>query len=114
MPTAATGRVLAGRYRLISELGVGGMGVTYRAWDDVNGMPVVVKMPKREAQSNEEALRRFAREIDAMLSLSHEHIVPITDHGDDDGCPYVVMRFLPGGSLADHRRRDDDGNPLAC
>jgi formylglycine-generating enzyme required for sulfatase activity/serine/threonine protein kinase len=113
MPTAATGRILAGRYRLISELGVGGMGVTYRAWDDDDAVPVVVKMPKREAQSDEEALRRFAREIDAMLALPHEHIVPITDHGDDDGCPYVVMRFLPGGSLADHRRRDDDGNPLA-
>jgi len=113
MPTAATGRILAGRYRLISELGVGGMGVTHRAWDDDDAVPVVVKMPKREALSDEESLRRFAREIDAMLSLPHEHIVPITDHGDDDGCPYVVMRFLPGGSLADHRRRDDDGNPLA-
>jgi len=113
MTTAATGRILAGRYRLISELGVGGMGVTYRAWDDVKLVPVVVKMPKREAQSDEESLRRFAREIDAMLAVPHEHIVPITDHGDDDGCPYVVMRFLPGGSLADHRRRDDEGNPLA-
>jgi serine/threonine protein kinase len=113
MPTAATGRILAGRYRLISELGVGGMGITYRAWDDVNAVPVVVKMPKREAQSDGEALRRFAREIDAMLALPHDHIVPITDHGEENGCPYVVMRFLPGGSLADHRRRDDDGNPLA-
>jgi 3-oxoacyl-[acyl-carrier protein] reductase len=70
MPTAVTGRILAGRYRLISELGVGGMGVTYRAWDDVNAVPVVVKMPKREAQSDEEALRRFAREIDAMLAVN--------------------------------------------
>jgi formylglycine-generating enzyme required for sulfatase activity len=113
MPTAATGRILAGRYRLISQLGVGGMGITYRAWDDVNAVPVVVKMPKREAQSDEDALRRFAREIDAMLALPHDHIVPITDHGEENGCPYVVMRFLPGGSLADHRRRDDDGNPLA-
>jgi formylglycine-generating enzyme required for sulfatase activity len=113
MPTAATGRILAGRYRLISQLGVGGMGITYRAWDDVNAVPVVVKMPKREAQSDQEALRRFAREIDAMLALPHDHIVPITDHGEQNGCPYVVMRFLPGGSLADHRRRDDDGNPLA-
>ena len=113
MPTAATGRILAGRYRLISQLGVGGMGITYRAWDDVNAVPVVVKMPKREAQSDEEALRRFAREIDAMRALPHDHIVPITDHGEENGCPYVVMRFLPGGSLADHRRRDDDGNPLA-
>jgi serine/threonine protein kinase len=50
------------------------MGVTYRAWDDVNAVPVVVKMPKREAQSDEESLRRFAREIDAMLALQHDLI----------------------------------------
>jgi len=105
--------MLAGRYRLISELRVGGMGITYRAWDLVNEVPVVVKMPKRQVRSDEEAMHRFAREIDAMLALPHDHIVPITDHGEENGCPYVVMRFLPGGSLADHRRRDESGNPLA-
>jgi serine/threonine protein kinase len=113
MASEHIGRVISGRYRLISRLAEGGMGVTYRAWDGVQAVPVVVKMPKREAHSAQDALRRFAREIDAMLALPHKHIVPITDHGQEDGCPYVVMRFLPGGSLADHRRRDNAGNPLA-
>jgi eukaryotic-like serine/threonine-protein kinase len=99
MPTVATGRILAGRYRLISQLGVGGMGITYRAWDDVNAVPVAVKMPKREAQSDEEALRRLAREIDAMLALPHDHIVPITDHGEENGCPYDGDA-IPAGRLA--------------
>jgi serine/threonine protein kinase len=108
----ASGRLVHGRYRMIAELGVGGMGVTYRAWDTKAGIPVVVKMPRREVRQDSEAMQRFAREIDAMLAVPHEDIVPITDHGDDDGCPFVVMRFLPGGSLADYRRRDEAGNAI--
>ena len=111
-PADASGRLVHGRYRLIAELGVGGMGVTYRAWDTKAGIPVVVKMPRREVRQDSEAMQRFAREIDAMLAVPHEDIVPITDHGDDDGCPFVVMRFLPGGSLADYRRRDEAGNAI--
>ena len=111
-PPDVSSRLVHGRYRLIAELGVGGMGVTYRAWDTTAGIPVVVKMPRREVRSDSEAMQRFAREIDAMLAVPHERIVPITDHGDDDGCPFVVMRFLPGGSLADYRRRDEAGNAI--
>jgi eukaryotic-like serine/threonine-protein kinase len=111
-PADASGRLVNGRYRLIAELGVGGMGVTYRAWDTQAGIPVVVKMPRREVRSDSEAMQRFAREIAVMLAVSHDSIVPITDHGDDDGCPFVVMRFLPGGSLADYRRHDDAGSPI--
>jgi len=107
-----SGRLVHGRYRLIAELGVGGMGVTYRAWDTQAGIPVVIKMPRREVRSDSEAMQRFAREIAAMLAVPHESIVPITDHGDDDGCPFVAMRFLPGGSLADYRRRDEAGNAI--
>jgi formylglycine-generating enzyme required for sulfatase activity/serine/threonine protein kinase len=105
-------RLVHGRYRLIAELGVGGMGVTYRAWDTAAGIPVVVKMPRREIRHDSEAMQRFAREIDAMLSVRHEAIVPITDSGDDEGCPFVVMRFLPGGALSDYRRWDEAGNPI--
>ncbi|NBV26282.1 MAG: hypothetical protein EBR99_03100 [Actinobacteria bacterium] len=63
-------------------------------------------------RQDSEAMQRFAREIDAMRAVPHEAIVPITDHGDDDGCPFVVMRFLPGGSLADYRRRDEAGTAI--
>ena len=111
-PPDVSSRLVHGRYRLIAELGVGGMGVTYRAWDTTAGIPVVVKMPRLEVRRDSEAMQRFAREIDAMLAVPHERIVPITDHGDDDGCPFVVMRFLPGGSLADYRRRDEAGNAI--
>ena len=104
-------RILAGRYRLISQLGIGGMGITYRAWDSEQGIPCVVKMPRPE-QRDAAAIQRFAREIEAMVALRHEHIVPVTDHGSDHGLPFVVMRFLPGGSLADQRRINKDGTAM--
>jgi hypothetical protein len=62
-PPDVSSRMVHGRYRLIAELGVGGMGVTYRAWDTAAGIPVVVKMPRREVRSDSEALQRFAREM---------------------------------------------------
>ncbi|MFM9195550.1 MAG: serine/threonine-protein kinase, partial [Planctomycetia bacterium] len=107
-----SGRLVHGRYRLIAELGAGGMGVTYRAWDTQAGIPVVVKMPKREVRHDREVMTRFAREIEAMRAVPHPSIVPITDSGDDSGCPFVAMRFLPGGSLADYRRRDESDRPI--
>ena len=102
-------RTLQGRYRLVAQLGMGGMGVTYRAWDAGDGVPVVIKMPRKDVRDNRDIMDRFKREVRAMLALSHEHIVPITDHGEEEGCPFVAMRFLPGGSLAEYRGRDDSG-----
>lgn len=109
---AAAGRMVRDRYRLIAQLGAGGMGVTYRAWDTQAGVPVVVKMPKWEVWRDREMMARFGREIEAMRAVLHESIVPITDSGVDEGCPFVAMRFLPGGSLAEYRRRDDEGNAI--
>jgi hypothetical protein len=102
--------LFAGRYRLIAVLKRGGMGVTYRAWDARLGMPVVIKMPNESSRSDGVAMRRFAREIESMLLLEHDHIVPIGNHGEEDGCPFVVIPLLPGGSLADMRRRGKNGN----
>jgi serine/threonine protein kinase len=102
--------LFAGRYRLIAILKRGGMGVTYRAWDTRLRMPVVIKMPNESSRSDGAAMQRFAREIEAMLLLEHDHIVPIGNHGNEDGCPFVVMPYLPGGSLADMRRRDKNGS----
>ena len=90
------------------------MGVTYRAWDLRAGCPVVVKMPRRPVDDIDgtkaaQLANRFVREIEAMRALAHDHIVPIVDSGEDAGLPYVAMRFLPGGSLADHRKKNESG-----
>lgn len=105
------GETLIGRYWIISQLGVGGMGVAYRAWDEQQGVPVVVKIPKRSVLADPKFAERFRREIRLLQGLSHPHVVPIVDVGDHGGLPFVVMRFLPGGSLSNRRLRDDEGNP---
>jgi formylglycine-generating enzyme required for sulfatase activity/serine/threonine protein kinase len=113
LPDDVTARTIQGRYRLVARLGMGGMGVTYRAWDVSQGVPVVIKMPRTDVRNAAEIKDRFMREVRAMLVLSHEHIVPITDHGEEDGCPFVAMRFLSGGSLAEYRGKDELGEPTA-
>lgn len=111
VPDDVVVRTIQGRYRLVARLGLGGMGVTYRAWDIRQGVPVVIKMPRQDVRNADEIRQRFTREVRAMLALSHEHIVPITDHGEDEGCPFVAMRFLSGGSLAEYRGKDEFGEP---
>jgi serine/threonine protein kinase len=77
------GQTIAGRYRIISRLGAGGMGVAYRAWDEQESRPVIDKFADR-----------FKR---LLQGLRHPHIVPIVDVGEHQGLPYVLMQFLPRG-----------------
>ena len=106
------GATIADRYRIISKLGEGGMGVAYRAWDEQAGVPVVIKIPKRIFLQDATFAERFSREIRLLQGLNHPNIVPIVDVGEYEGLPYVVMRFLPGGSLSNRRLRDADRKPL--
>ncbi len=101
------GQTIADRYWVISRLGAGAMGVAYRAWDERQGVPVVVKIPKREGLGDQGFAERFAREIKLLQGLSHPRIVPLVDHGEHEGLPFVAMRFLPGGSLASRRLRNE-------
>jgi formylglycine-generating enzyme required for sulfatase activity/serine/threonine protein kinase len=103
------GDTIASRYRIISRLGAGGMGVTFRAWDDDASMPVVIKFPKKALLHDAAFAERFAREIRLLQGLANTHIVPIVDVGEHGDLPFVVMRFLPGGSLSNRRLRGDDG-----
>ncbi len=106
-PGDLLGHTIAGRYRIISRLGAGGMGVAYRAWDEEEEVPVVIKIPKKALHPK--IAERLARDIHLLLGFEHPHIVPIVNVGEHEGLPYVVMRFLPGGSLSNRRLRDADG-----
>lgn len=110
-PDELIGETLASRYWVISQLGVGGMGVAYRAWDEQQAVPVVVKIPKRAFLADASFAERFDREIRLLRGLPHPHVVPIVDVGQHQGLPFVVMRFLPGGSLSHRRLRDSGGAP---
>lgn len=105
------GTVVAGRYRVLARLGQGGMGVTYRAWDMEVSRPVVLKHPKPEMLASPGFLERFSRETRMMAAFSHPNVAPITTVGEHDGIPYLVMPFLPGGSLSNRRLREESGEP---
>ncbi|MFG2553551.1 serine/threonine-protein kinase [Streptomyces sp. NPDC048581] len=98
-------RVIAGRYRLEARLGRGGMGVVWRATDQLLGRRVAVKeLPLDETLSAAEARRqreRTFREAQAVAQLSHPHVIVVHDVVEDDERPYIVMELIDGVSLAD-------------
>ncbi len=99
-------RVIAGRYRLEARLGRGGMGVVWRATDQLLGRGVAVKaLPLDETLSAEEARwqrERTLREARAVAQLSHPNVIVVHDVIEHDEHPYMVMELIDGGSLADH------------
>lgn len=104
----------AGRYRVVAELGAGGMGQVYRAWDANLETDVVIKVPHAGLSEDVEFADRFTREIRSLVQLSHPHIVKVIDVGERDDRPFAVMQYLSGGSLEDQRRLDQQGNPIPC
>ncbi|NEB74003.1 serine/threonine protein kinase [Streptomyces sp. SID14478] len=100
-----TGRLVAGRYRLLSKLGHGGMGTVWRAKDETVDREVAVKeprvpdhLPERERSNAFERMRREAR---AAARLDHPAVVNVHDVAVEDGQPWIVMEFVQGRSLGD-------------
>ncbi|MFJ3227834.1 protein kinase [Streptomyces sp. NPDC086783] len=98
-------RVIAGRYRLEARIGRGGMGVVWRAADQLLGRQVAVKeLCLDESLSADEGRtqrERSLREARAVAQLRHPHIIVVHDVVEDDERPYIVMELIVGGSLAD-------------
>jgi serine/threonine protein kinase len=93
-------------YRILGELGSGGMGVVYLAEDERLGRRVAIKFLPTDAIGDARALERFRVEARAASQLSHPGICAIHDIGDDEGKPFIVMELLKGESL---RERIDRG-----
>jgi len=91
-----TADLVEGRYRLERRLSKTAMAEVWLADDGVLERPVVVKLLARDAD-----LPRFEREARAAATLAHPNIVRVFDCGEDDGRPYMVLEYLPGGSLAE-------------
>jgi eukaryotic-like serine/threonine-protein kinase len=92
---------IIGRYQIERQLGEGGMAVVYLAYDPNTARKVVVKVIRREYGASPEFQARFNREAKMIAKLEHEAIVPVYDFGEYEGQPYIVMRQMAGGSLAD-------------
>lgn len=87
------------RYELKEQLGVGGMGAVYLAHDHRIGRDVALKLLPSHLSNDETFSERFQQEARIIGRLEHPNIIPIYDVGQDNGRPYLVMRYLPGGTL---------------
>lgn len=96
------GKRLDGRYEIREIIGVGGMAVVYKAYDNQENRLVAVKILKEEFLSNEEFLRRFKNESKAIAMLSHPNIVNVYDVSFGDLIQYIVMEYIEGITLKEY------------
>lgn len=90
------------RYTILEELDRGGMAIVYKAYDSRLDREVALKIIQLDAFPSKHQttlLERFKREAKVSAGLSHPNIVKVLDYGEKDGAPFLVMEFLPGGTL---------------
>lgn len=96
------GKRLDGRYEIQEIIGVGGMSVVYKAYDNVDDRIVAVKILKDEFLTNDEFVRRFKNESKAIALLSHPNIVKVYDVSFGEKLQYIVMEYVDGITLKEY------------
>ncbi|MBR1735644.1 MAG: Stk1 family PASTA domain-containing Ser/Thr kinase, partial [Firmicutes bacterium] len=91
--------VISGRYRIIEQIGIGGMAVVYKALDIKLDRAVTLKVLKEAFIADEEFLKRFSVEAKAAAKLNHPNIVSAYDVGEDGNIHYIVMEYIDGYTL---------------
>ena len=97
-----------GRYHILEQLGEGGMATVYKAYDTRLETDVAVKVIRTEnilPSVLGRSLKRFEREAKSLARLTHPNIVKVTDYGEFEGKPYLVMEYLPGGTLRERMKQ---------
>lgn len=92
-------RTTIGKYHIRGKIGKGGMATVYRAYDPDMRRDVAIKVLHSRYSKDQTIIERFKREARALAGLEHAYIVPIYDAGQDEGLFYIVMRYMPGGTL---------------
>jgi serine/threonine protein kinase len=92
------GRLFAGRYEVIEELGRGGMGTVYRVMDKKINEEVALKLIKPEV-IDEKAIERFGDELKFARKIAHRNVCKMYDLDEEDGTHYITMEYIPGEDL---------------
>jgi serine/threonine-protein kinase len=95
----ATGKLFAGRFEIIEELGKGGMGCVYKVFDTKIKEKVALKLLKPEISSEEQAIDRFSNELRLARKIAHPHVCRMFDLGEEKGLHYITMEYVPGEDL---------------
>jgi serine/threonine protein kinase len=99
-------RTTIARYEIKSEIGRGGMATVYLAYDPNFRRNVAIKLISGNLQENRVFRERFEREAHLIAKIEHPAIVPVYDYGEQDDQLFLVMRYMPGGSLADRIKEE--------
>src|SRR5690349_5223216 len=101
---------MLGAYRIINQIGQGGMATVYKAYQPSMDRNVAIKVLPKQLADSKEFSQRFQQEAHIIAKLEHPHILPVFDYGESDGITYFVMRYLDAGTLKDKLQ---EGRPLA-
>ena len=102
--TSGAGRVLGGRYTLLTPIAQGGMGEVWKARDRVSGHIVAAKVLRPELSGEELSLSRLRLEARNSMSISHPNIANVQDSGEEDGIGWIIMELVEGFPLTDYLR----------
>jgi serine/threonine protein kinase len=100
-PSASSGKTIAGKYKILSELGRGGMGVVYKAKDNRLKRTVALKFLPSELTSEREAKERFIQEAQVAAALEHPNICSVYEVDEADDEAFIAMSYIEGQSLKD-------------
>jgi serine/threonine protein kinase len=103
-----------GTYRVLRQLGEGGMGIVYLAEDSVLQRPVALKVMQPQFAASADHRERFAREARAAAAIEHDHIVPIYQVREANGVPFLAMKLLQGESLNSYLKRSATMTPTVA
>jgi serine/threonine-protein kinase len=113
-PLATTKKDMLGRYRLLQQIGEGGMGKVYKAFDPMLERVVALKLLNGVAMEEPVLQQRFVREARSIARLSHPHIVTVHDFQESGGAYFLIMQFIDGCSLEKKMHQEWLSLPEVC
>lgn len=105
MDNVQPGQML-GPYRIIGQIGQGGMATVYKAYQPSMDRNVAIKVLPMQLASSPEFVQRFQQEARIIAKLEHPHILPVFDYGESDGTAYFVMRYFDAGTLKEKMEKE--------